>query len=58
MVRRYRFEDISTPNRRLNGPMTAQGPGEAPALEQDCLKALLPDVILAGGLAFIFTGGY
>jgi hypothetical protein len=37
--------------------MPAQGPWEAPALEQDCLKALLPDVILAGGLAFIFTMG-
>ena len=37
--------------------MTAQGPGEAPALEQDCLKALLSDVILAGGLASPFTMG-
>src|SRR5438045_9338694 len=56
-MRRYRFEDISTPNRRLNGLMTAQGPREAPALEQDCLKALLLNMILAGGLTFIFTWG-
>src|SRR5437764_12591617 len=40
MVRRYRFEDISTPNRRLNEPMAVQGPWEAPALEQDCLKGV------------------
>ena len=56
-VRIHRFKDISTLDRGLSEPMAAQGPGRPQSCNRTVSRSLLPDVILAGGLAPFYYGG-
>ncbi len=52
-----RLEVVSLLDQRLSQPVGCSGASRAPALQQDCLKSLLPDVIPSEDLIDSKLGG-